>query len=77
MVRKVSDHNYLISTPEHKRQTQLCHANLLKSFYNPSVLTEVIRVAVAAAAVSSPVKVFPEDVATPDDCLFQPCFKKF
>ena len=31
--RKVSDQNYLISTPGRKKQSQLCHVNLLKPYY--------------------------------------------
>lgn len=66
-----------ISTPECKRRTHLCHANLLKPFYNHSVEAEVtpVAVAVAVAAVSSLVTALPEDVVTPDDCLFQPRLK--
>lgn len=75
MVRKVSDQNYLLSTPERKRWTQLCHDYLLKPFYNHSVVAKVTPVAVAVAAVSSPVTSLPEDVATPDNCLFQPRLK--
>ncbi len=33
VVRQVSDLNYLLSTPNRRRSTQLCHINLLKSYY--------------------------------------------
>lgn len=34
--RKVSETNYLLSTPERRRSTQLCHINLLKPYYSTS-----------------------------------------
>lgn len=38
---KISDHNYIIATPERRKSTQLCHVNLLKPFYErtPAAVT--------------------------------------
>ena len=33
VLRQVSEQNYLLSTPKRRRNTQLCHVNLLKSYY--------------------------------------------
>lgn len=32
IIEKASDHNYVISTPERRQKTQLCHENLLKPY---------------------------------------------
>lgn len=37
VVRRVSALNYLVSTPERRRSTQLCHINLLKPYYSPTL----------------------------------------
>lgn len=29
----MSEQNYIISTPEHRKSTQLCHVNLLKPYF--------------------------------------------
>ncbi|KAK0153503.1 Retrovirus-related Pol polyprotein from transposon 412 [Merluccius polli] len=36
IMRQVSETNYVLSTPERKRSTQLCHINLLKPYYSAS-----------------------------------------
>lgn len=69
VVHQVSDQNYLISTPEQKRCTQLCHVNLLKLFYSHSLVSEKAPVAVA---VASSVMEVAEDVKVPEDCMLQP-----
>ena len=33
VLRQVSDVNYLISTPDQRRSTQLCHGNMLKPYF--------------------------------------------
>lgn len=33
VLKQVSDQNYIISTPEHRKSMQLCHVNLLKPYY--------------------------------------------
>ncbi|XP_027894500.1 uncharacterized protein LOC114157600 [Xiphophorus couchianus] len=33
VLRKLSDQNYLLSTPRRRKSTQLCHVNLLKPYY--------------------------------------------
>ncbi len=33
VVKQLSELNYIISTPERRRKTQMCHVNLLKPFY--------------------------------------------
>ncbi len=33
VVKQITDLNYLIATPDRRKSTQLCHINLLKSYY--------------------------------------------
>lgn len=34
VIKKLSDLNYLISTPERRKATHLCHVNLLKPYHD-------------------------------------------
>ncbi|KAG1926323.1 thy-1 membrane glycoprotein [Pimephales promelas] len=52
VLRKVSDQNYIISTPERRKPTQLCHVNLLKPFYSRNAAPEVIPSPVGLATSS-------------------------
>lgn len=36
VVCQVSEHNYVVSTPDRRRSTQLFYINLLKPYYSPS-----------------------------------------
>lgn len=38
MIQRLSDFNYLISTPDRRKKTQLCHVNLFKPYFECSVL---------------------------------------
>lgn len=42
VLHQVSDLNYLLETPEHKRKIQLCHANLLKPYYTRASQSSVM-----------------------------------
>ncbi len=42
VLRNVSDHNYILSTPERRDHTQLCKVNLLKPVYARTVAPKVI-----------------------------------
>lgn len=33
VAKQLSEHDYLISNPDHRKSTQLCHVNLLKPYY--------------------------------------------
>lgn len=35
ILKRVSDQNYMIYTPDRRRKSQLCHVNLLKPYYSP------------------------------------------
>lgn len=63
IVKQVSDENYLISTPERRRKTQLCHINLLKPYYNRVVEPDVSSVLgsgyVQSVAVANKAVTFP------------------
>ena len=37
IVNKLSEQNYIIATPDHRKVTQLCHVNLLKLYYSYAV----------------------------------------
>uniref|UniRef100_A0A8C1RHP2 Gypsy retrotransposon integrase-like protein 1 n=1 Tax=Cyprinus carpio TaxID=7962 RepID=A0A8C1RHP2_CYPCA len=88
VVRQVSDLNYLVSTPDRRRTTQLCHINLLKPYYSRSPVSgaaetgdQVKSVALAAVAGISSFSSHmvaaggDEDVVSPDDCVLQPRLK--
>jgi hypothetical protein len=32
VVRKISDTNYLVRTPDRRKETQMCHINTLKTY---------------------------------------------
>lgn len=69
VVWQVSDQNYLISTPEWKWHSQLCHVILLKPFYSHSSVFEKAPVAVAVAATVTEVD---EDVKVSEDSILLP-----
>lgn len=42
VVRQISELNYVVATPQRKKATQLCHVNLLKSYYAcPSIPSSI------------------------------------
>ncbi|KAL2082452.1 hypothetical protein ACEWY4_022270 [Coilia grayii] len=45
IVKKVSDRNYVVETPDRRKPTQLCHINLLKRYYERSSPKAVCSVA--------------------------------
>ncbi|KAG1933868.1 gag-pol fusion protein [Pimephales promelas] len=88
VIRQVSDLNYLVSTPDRRRNTQLCHINLLKPYYSRSPVSGAAETgdqvkSVALAAVAGISSVSPhmvaacgeEDVVIPDDGVLQPRLK--
>lgn len=75
VIRKVSDLNYLIDTPDRKKSVQLCHVNLLKPYFARETAISSV---VSPVAVVSPVsEVCPsgcdpmceEELCTPDGVL--------
>lgn len=87
VVRQVSDLNYLLSTPNRRRSTQLCHINLLKSYYTRLSVSgaaesgDLIMPVSLAAVVEAPrahetpyvvTASSGEDVVGPDDCVLKP-----
>ncbi|KAL2080855.1 hypothetical protein ACEWY4_022708 [Coilia grayii] len=87
VVRQVSELNYLISTPERKKSSQLCHVNLLKPYFpqfsvlEPVDVVKPVGVAVAEGPTnqpnSSPLVAVGggEDVVGSDDGVLQPRLK--
>ncbi len=75
VLRKVSDHNYILSTPECRKHSQLCHVNLLKPFYACTMAPKVISSSVALASLT-PRSDLDQDVKPPDDVMLQPRLKK-
>lgn len=75
VVEKVSDQNYIISTPDRRARTQLCHVNLLKPYYTAAKESDQLREGVhpACMAVSGShvmgVVQEDEDVQEPDDMV--------
>ena len=41
MVKKISDTNYLVKTPDRRKETQVCHINILKA-YNEKPKPELV-----------------------------------
>ncbi|KAL0147780.1 hypothetical protein M9458_056923, partial [Cirrhinus mrigala] len=76
---KVSETNYLLSTPERRRSTQLCHINLLKPYYSASsgVASDHVESPVGLAVVEglpNIAQVAAEDgVQFPDDAVLHGC----
>lgn len=60
ILKKVSDTNYVICTPDRKRQSRLCHVNMLKAYYErntqDSVTENMTKPVVSPVAVVSPVE---------------------
>ncbi len=54
---KVSDLNYLIETPGHRKSSKLCHVNLLKGYHSRDLRkgegTPAVRSALTAAPVTT------------------------
>ena len=36
MIKKISDTNYLVKTPGRRKETQVCHINMLKAYHEKS-----------------------------------------
>lgn len=45
IMKKVSDYNYVISTPERRQKTRLCHVNLLKPYVERDASEQVVLLA--------------------------------
>lgn len=69
VVRQVTELDYLLSTPDRRRATQLCHVNLLKPYYAPALKTDFGGGSTKAVglAVVSEVEAESQDVAAPED----------
>lgn len=67
VVRKVSDVNYLIATPDRRKSSQLCHVNLLKPYYvRPDASGDITSKPVALSSVLFPVSPLVSAVAVQD-----------
>ena len=64
IVRKVSDTNYIVSTPHRRRSTQLCHVNLLKPYFERAEPEKIVLPCMVAVD-------YQEGVEPPDDCILQ------
>ncbi|XP_055721489.1 uncharacterized protein LOC129813225 [Salvelinus fontinalis] len=83
VVRKYTEQNYLVATPERRKAHQLCHVNLLKPYYARSSETEQWESIEDGKPVLLAETVIPldssqdrstneeEDVLGPDDCILQ------
>jgi len=65
VLQKVTDQNYILSTPNRRKATQLCHINLLKPYY----CRESKPVSAVAAAGSPFSRGEDDEVVAPDDGL--------
>lgn len=79
VLQQVSDVNYLISTPDRRRSTQLCHINMLKPYFLRSTTehtggeTKLVALVGSLGVVSSSLgkEGGEEPVLTPGDCVMQ------
>ncbi|TWW54772.1 Acetylcholine receptor subunit delta [Takifugu flavidus] len=68
--RKISETNYVVSTPARKRATQLCHVNLLKPYYTSSNASGGAKaVALAGGGAPSLQVAGGDDGVGPDDAV--------
>lgn len=65
-MKKVGDRNYVVSTPDHRKPTQLCHVNLLKKYHERSTAEAVC--SVVSTKQSSPVVSAVVEQSTELDC---------
>lgn len=75
VLRQVSDQNYIISTPDRRKSTQLCHLNLLKPFYVRVATPKVKCFPVAVASGLATTETLGQDVKAPDDVILWPRLK--
>ena len=74
VVRQVTDLNYLVSTPDRRKKTQLCHVNMLKPYFPRVNQGEVKPVALVSSVggVSSPsLDSVEEKIESPDVAVLQ------
>uniref|UniRef100_A0A8C1RAG5 Integrase catalytic domain-containing protein n=1 Tax=Cyprinus carpio TaxID=7962 RepID=A0A8C1RAG5_CYPCA len=69
VVRKISNTDYVIGTPDRKRKTRVCHVNMLKTFHNREAVQNVLLADEITVPVSSPVLVAcaAVEIADPED----------
>lgn len=68
IVKKVSDTNYILNTPERRRKTRLCHVNMLKPYHTRDTsMTEPSDTAGTAVPSSVPVALLSVEVKGDDD----------
>ncbi|CAI5660942.1 unnamed protein product [Oreochromis niloticus] len=68
IVKKVSDTNYILDTPERRRKTRLCHVNMLKPYHTRDTsMTESSDTAGMAVPGSVPVTLLSVEVKGDDD----------
>ena len=77
VIRQVSEVNYVVSTPERRRKTQLCHINLLKPYFPSSsqmqgkeARLKPVGLAVGSDAPDITQVVAEDGVGGPDDAVF-------
>ena len=81
VVRKVTELDYLVATPDRKKSSQLCHVNMLKPYYTQSCKSEPADGKVSAVLAVDVVPRAPpqvavgEDEGAPDDAVLMPRLK--
>lgn len=78
--RRVSEIIHLISTPDRRKSTQLCHVNVLKPYFSRPVNGDVpgkVRLAalVSPVGVYAPGELRPKVIVNPDDGIMRGRFK--
>lgn len=77
--RKVSEHSYIVATPDRKKSNQLCHVNLVRPYYICGAVADLKVRSVAAVATvvgnNSHISLEGEDVKVPGDSELLPHLK--
>lgn len=81
VIKRVSDQNYIVSTPDKRKSTQLCHVNLLKPYFCCARENAVPGAEIKPVALVTEVSNFSlgmadcrptEEERVPPDCIVQP-----
>lgn len=66
---RLSDTDYVLSTPERRRKTRVCHVNMLKPYYTQNLSPAVTSVSHDSSHVSGTALIVPSDSGSHDDGL--------
>lgn len=59
VLKKVSETDYVVGTPDRKRQTRVCHVNMLKAYHRTPPITSADQPAAPAVSIAVPCDIIP------------------